>query len=219
MKRIYKNPELTKQKMSQSRKGISPWNKGKKIPNMGYGFLKGHPVSLENRIKVGLSNKTRIVSEATRLKISNGNKGKKRSKQFIARLRSLNLGTKKSEETKQKIRIARLNNPLSVFKDTNIELKIEAELIKRGINYQKQVPLCKIARVDFYLPEYRIVIQADGCYWHNCPIHGGTKFTKSVEKSIKQDNILTFNGFNVYRFWEHDIKKSVEDCINKINFE
>ena len=128
----------------------------------------------------------------------------------------INLGRIASLEARKKMSISKIENPVMVFRDTSIELKVEAELIKRGINYQKQVPLCKIARVDFYLPEYRIVIQADGCYWHNCPIHGKDRFTKSVEKDIKQDKVLTFNGFNVYRFWEHQINKSVEECINSL---
>lgn len=129
-------------------------------------------------------------------------------------------GKKRTEETKEKIRQSKVEwhkfNSNRKFKETKIELKIEEELIKRGINYQKQVPLCKIAIVDFYLPEHRVVIQADGCYWHNCPLHG-KGFIDKEDKDIKQNLVLTFNGFNVYRFWEHEINTSVEGCINKIN--
>ena len=52
-------------------------------------------------------------------------------------------------------------------KDTSIELKMERELKRNNIYYQKQVPLCKIAIVDFYLSEQKIVIECDGDYWHN----------------------------------------------------
>ena len=39
----------------------------------------------------------------------------------------------------------------------------------------------------------------------------------SIEDIIgQQDKVLTFNGFNVYRFWEHEINNSVKNCINKI---
>jgi len=65
-----------------------------------------------------------------------------------------------------------------------------------------------VAIVDFYLPEYRIVIECDGDYWHNLP---GTR-----EKDEMKDKVLIFNGFNVYRFWEHEINESVESCINKL---
>jgi DNA mismatch endonuclease (patch repair protein) len=124
---------------------------------------------------------------------------------------------KHTDERKQKIREWVVAHPNKITKNTSIEIKIENELIKRGINYQKQVPLCKIARVDFYLPEFRIVIQADGCYWHGCPVHCQNKGIKCKEKDDRQDGVLTFNGFNVYRFWEHDINKSASDCIDSLN--
>ena len=37
------------------------------------------------------------------------------------------------------------------------------------------------------------------------------------DKDINQDVILTFNGFNVYRFTETEINKSPRRCINKIS--
>ena len=85
---------------------------------------------------------------------------------------------------------------------------METELKKRNINYQKQIYLCKIATVDFYLSGYRIVIQCDGDYWHNLP--------EVKERDERQDKVLIFNGFNVYRFWEHEINDSVEECINQL---
>jgi len=186
-----------KEKLSKAHIGQKSWNKGTK------GIMKANKTSIKKGDK---RNVGRIVSEATRLKMSLLKKGKKQN--YIRKPLSM--------ETRMKMRISKLTNPPMVFKDTKIELKIEAELIKRGINYQKQTPLCKVSRVDFYLPEYHIVIQADGCYWHNCPIHGNGEIKDCTNKAKKQDEVLTFNGFNVYRFWEHEINKSVEECINKI---
>lgn len=124
-----------------------------------------------------------------------------------------------SKEEREVRRQNALNNPNRKFKDTSIELKIEEELKIRSIHYEKQVPLCKIAIVDFYLPKQRIVIQCDGCYWHGCPIHQRStikNIEERRERDKNKDSILTFNGFNVYRFWEHEINQSVEDCINKL---
>lgn len=115
---------------------------------------------------------------------------------------------KHTEKSNQKNREWHIDNPNKKFRDTSIELKIEVELLRRNINYQKQIPLCKVARVDFYLPEYRIVIQCDGDYYHNLP---GYK-----ERDERQNKVLIFNGFNVYRFWEHEINKSPQKCIDKL---
>lgn len=144
------------------------------------------------------------------------------SKETREKIGSYWRGRKRSEETRKKMSQSKVEwhrfNSKRVFKETSIELKIEEELKKRGIYYLKQVPLCKVAIVDFYLPEHRIVIQADGCYWHNCPVHG-QGFVDKEEKDARQDSVLTFNGFNIFRFWEHDINTSVEYCIDtlKIN--
>ena len=70
--------------------------------------------------------------------------------------------------------------------------------------------------VDFYLPGQKIVIQADGCYWHGCPVHYPKSHIERVKRDKKQDLILNTNGYKVYRFWEHEINESVEKCINSI---
>lgn len=183
------------EKMKKSKLGQLAWNKGKKWSQ--------ETLEKMSKARTGkkMPHKGVPWTEESKLKMSKTNKG-----HFV------------SEETKEKIRQRRIEKPTRVFKDTSIEIKIENELKKRGIYYQKQVPLCKVARVDFYLPEYRIVIQADGCYWHNCPIHGRGEIKNCSEKDKRQDSVLTFNGFNVYRFWEHEINESVESCIDKLNF-
>jgi len=92
-------------------------------------------------------------------------------------------------------------------KNTLIEIMMEQELIKNKIPYMKQVPVEGIALVDFLLPN-KIIIQCDGDYWHSKE--------KNKGKDIAQDTVLTFRGYKVFRFWEHDIKKSTEKCIKRI---
>jgi very-short-patch-repair endonuclease len=122
-----------------------------------------------------------------------------------------------TEEWKIKMRKWHTENPANIFKDTKIELKVEKELLTRKINYLKQTPLCGVARVDFYLPEYKIVIQCDGDYWHGCPKHFKNNNKRKPDKEERQNKILKENGYKIFRFWECEINKSVENCINKIN--
>lgn len=171
-------------------------------------FWFGKTRSKETNDKISKTLKGRIISDTVK---------KNMSKALIGNTHTL--GHTLTDSHKRKISEWQVTNPNKKFKDTGIELKIEAELIRRGVNYQKQVPLCKIARVDFYLPEYRIVIQCDGCYYHCCPIHYPNFYKDKKERDVKQDAVLTFNGFNVYRFWEHEINESVENCINKIKLK
>lgn len=183
------------------------------------------PHTEEHKIKISISNKgkhfDRIgkkLPEKTKKKMSEYHKkligeknnrwGTHHSEETKRKMSLASKGKPKSEDHKRKVREWVVNNPNRKFKDTSIELKVEAELKRRGVNYQKQVPLCNIAIVDFYLPEYRITIQCDGDYWHNLP-----------ERKIKdeeQNKVLLFNGFNVFRFWEYEIDRDVKSCVDKL---
>lgn len=163
------------------------------------------------RGKMSKTHKGKPKSENHKQSIREASFGKKmppRSEEWSKKQRKSHLGKKRTEETKKKQREWHINNPNRIFKDTKIELKMEEELKRRNINYEKQIPLCKIAIVDFYLPEHKIIIQCDGDYWHNLSEH------KSKDKN--QDKVLQENGFNVYRFWEHEINENVKMCVNKI---
>jgi len=182
---------------------ISEALKGRKRPSFSEQWKS-------NISKAGLGKKQTFetIRKKTETRLARGYRHSENTKKKIG---LANKGYKHSEEFKKNCRERVIDNPPKKFKDTSIELKIEAELLSRNINYQKQVPLCKIGRVDFYLPEYRIVIQCDGDYWHNLPDH--------KVRDEMQNKILIFNGFNVYRFWEHEINESAKECINKIIYE
>lgn len=193
--------------------------------------MKGHEVLKGTRVKISQAKRGHTVLEKTRQKIrvkalkqfENGMPESTRRKisgtfkrKGMKPPKFNELSLEKQEEIRKKEREIKVNNPNRVFKDTGIELKMEAELKRRSISYQKQVPLCKIAIVDFYLPEYKILIQCDGCYYHGCPIHHPKYHQAQKERDKEQDKVLTLNGFRVYRFWEHKINEGVSECIDEI---
>ena len=92
-------------------------------------------------------------------------------------------------------------------RDTDIERLMESALVNRNIPYLKQVPIGGIALVDFLLSN-KIIIQCDGDYWHS--------EKKNKGRDRKQDLVLFSKGYRVYRFWGSEIKKSANDCIDKI---
>ena len=94
-------------------------------------------------------------------------------------------------------------------KDTSIELKVEDMLIKLGIEFEKQKVISEGRTVaDFYVPAQRLVLYADGVYWHSLP---GRK-----KKDMNQDFLLGFNNYNVLRLGEDDINKFPKKCLKKI---
>jgi DNA mismatch endonuclease (patch repair protein) len=200
-------------------------------------MIKGSKHTKETKKKISLANAGRVISEETRKKMSvaligntrslgyrHSEKAKKKiSVALIGNTRTLGNrnfhGRRHSEESKKKMSLAHIANPSRKFKDTIIELKVEKELINRKIEYVKQHPLCKEAIVDFYLPGINIVIQCDGCYWHNCPGHYPDAYIGRRDRDAEQDLVLTSNGYKVYRFWEHEINTSVSECLDRITKE
>ena len=125
----------------------------------------------------------------------------------------------KSEKHKIKMRKWHLKYPNRKFSNTKIEQKIAEELTKRGICFQQNKGLKNIANVDFFLPDFNIVIEADGCFYHNCLIHYPEYHKETRKADKRKTKKLIKEGFKVYRFWEHEINKSPEECIDRLKIK
>lgn len=80
---------------------------------------------------------------------------------------------------------------------------------------------------DIILHDQKIAIFLDGCFWHWCPKCKSKKPTTNaeywkikIEKNIKRDKEnqrkLKKGGWQVIRFWEHEIKEDLDSCIKHI---
>ncbi|MDD5540520.1 MAG: DUF559 domain-containing protein [Candidatus Marinimicrobia bacterium] len=83
-------------------------------------------------------------------------------------------------------------------KNTSIELKVEEYLKKSGVKFESQKVIPEGRTIaDFYIPEQRLVIYADGKYWHGRP--------EVKNRDQQQDFQLGFNGYKVLRLGEDEI--------------
>lgn len=80
---------------------------------------------------------------------------------------------------------------------TSIEIAVERVLIALNEPYKPQKPMAKWL-VDFYLPQYHLIIECDGDYWHNLP--------NVIEKDKKKDHWLYVHNYKLLRLTEKDIK-------------
>jgi very-short-patch-repair endonuclease len=91
---------------------------------------------------------------------------------------------------------------------TSIEVKMAKELTQRQIEYTEQHNLGNKFALDFFLPEYGIVIECDGDYWHRLP---------DVAKRDKSKNAyIKACGYSLYRFWESEINADVGACVDVV---
>jgi len=167
----------------------------------------------KNRIRTEVENKKH--SDTLKEKYKNGWQGgfkkgntlfagKKVSEEHKEKLRKLWTGHKLTDLQKQKIRMKRMHQ---VFpqKDTSIEIKLQKELERRNIKFEKHKPI--LGQPDIFI-EPNICIFADGDYWHN------REEVKNRDMYVNKNLIL--QKYIVIRFKEHEINDSVEGCINKI---
>lgn len=89
---------------------------------------------------------------------------------------------------------------------TSIEVKMAEELGRRGIEYIEQYNLDDIFVPDFFLPEYRIIIECDGDYWHRLP--------EVVKRDNRKNAYYKSRRYPYFRFWESEINTDVEACVD-----
>lgn len=102
------------------------------------------------------------------------------------------------------------------FFDTSIELKIEEALKSLKVKYVKQFYIESVTTTDFYVPESNLIIEADGCYFHSCPIHSPHAFKRKAARDVVITNSLRMLGYKVLRIWEHDINSFSKAKLKKL---
>ena len=109
--------------------------------------------------------------------------------------------------------------------DTKIEVRLRKALWHQGIRYRKNFKVCS-CKADIVLTKYKIAIFCDGDFWHgkDCDekvFHTNKKFwsekiKRNMERDLEATIALRDAGWQVLRFWEKDIKKSIGECVKEV---
>lgn len=113
----------------------------------------------------------------------------------------------KLTEKEKEIRVApglksvygnRVGNSMS-----SIEYKVANQLTDNNIRYIQQKRIYdsindKLFYLDFYIPEYKLVIECNGDYWHSKP--------KRIERDKMLKEYVKSTGRKIIFIWEHEIK-------------
>lgn len=96
-------------------------------------------------------------------------------------------------------------------KSSSIELKMRKILTTNGYQFTTNTPLLNLCIPDILFKNEKVIIQCDGDYWHDYP--------NGVDRDHRQDKILKQNGWQVIRFWEHEINDDIERCLEEFEWE
>lgn len=107
--------------------------------------------------------------------------------------------------------------------NTKIDLEMKKILTKNKIKHLMYPKM--FGNPDFIIERKRIAVFCDGDFWHGYKYDEKKKPSKEfwrdkIENNMKRDVRITRklrkDGWSVLRFWEHDIEKRPEVCINRI---
>lgn len=111
--------------------------------------------------------------------------------------------------------------------DTQPEILLRKTLYRNGIRYRINSTILP-GKPDIVINKYKLIVFVDGEFWHGYKwkekkpkIKANREYwIKKIEGNMCRDKVntrkLIDNGYTVLRFWEHEIKKDVDSCIQII---
>lgn len=74
-----------------------------------------------------------------------------------------------------------------------------------------------IGRPDFVFLNSKVALFVDGCFWHNCPVHGSLPadnrefWRAKLERNRQRDKLvnasLRRSGWHIVRVWQHELRQ------------
>jgi DNA mismatch endonuclease, patch repair protein len=109
-------------------------------------------------------------------------------------------------------------------KDTRPEVIFRKALWELGYRYRIRSQLT--GKPDLVFTSFRTVVFVDGCFWHKCPDHfvqpktrarfWQDKINGNVARDQRNNEALKAQGWKVIRVWEHEIKSSLVNCVERV---
>ena len=131
---------------------------------------------------------------------------------------------KKKKLTREEIikrNIERSKKPHPKYGTSKLEKKFAKEFLEKlGIRYEEQFEAKDIKRFyDFYLPDYQVIIEIDGDFYHG---YGKVHEEKNPmqKRNARVDEIknewAALHGYPLIRIWEHYINENPEKVLDML---
>lgn len=96
-------------------------------------------------------------------------------------------------------------------RNTPPEVRVQRILRRAGIRYRTQIAVVG-TKPDLVLPQFKVALFVDGCFWHGCPVHYEAprrnqaywleKIARNRRRDRRDASILRRAGWGVVRIWE-----------------
>ena len=103
------------------------------------------------------------------------------------------------------------------------EWRLRARLISSGLSGWRVNATDVSGKPDFVFDATKVAVFVDGCFWHGCrrcrniPETNREFWSNKIEKNKKRDqkvtHLLKQSGWQVLRFWEHELKREPSKCL------
>jgi len=135
-----------------------------------------------------------------------------------------NIMRKLASDRFRKLTIKRITDNKFPFSKTSIEELLAKEMDRKKLLFVDQFNLDNKFIFDFAIPQFKLLIECDGDYWHANPKFYERRNMKKLHKrqkmNIVRDKIknkyANNKGWYVLRFFESEIKKSPSKCVDRI---
>lgn len=166
-------------------------------------------VKLGVKLKPHTDESKKKMSEA-RKKYYRENKDSDAIKEWKRKIALTSTGRIKTEETKRKIsekRIKYMQDNPGPYTNTKPELEVKKILEDNNINYEHQKYVGN-KLFDFYLPDYNLLIEVDGVFYHGKGIKD-EDLKYDIQKGIRindkfKDKLAKDRGFKLLRIWQDE---------------
>lgn len=102
--------------------------------------------------------------------------------------------------------------------NTKPELALRRLLFASGMRFRTRLKLP--GKPDVAFTRAKLAVFIDGCFWHGCPQHGtsprsntgywNAKLQRNRERDTEVGTLLAADGWEVIRYWEHEIKDDLD---------
>lgn len=106
------------------------------------------------------------------------------------------------------------------------ELRFRMAIVRARVSGWILHPPHIIGSPDLFFADPGLAVFLDGCFWHGCRFCGhipktnsvfwGAKIEGNKKRDAKANSALKKKGIIVVRFWEHQIRDSLAECLNTL---